>query len=120
MQKIAQRPSQTIFVGGIGRVPNRLPHDFEPKSVIHSLFGHSDAGASESYPSMGAMSHVKITYQNDNSQYTNRQVILVLRILRSNKLGGNTSRILYQRHIHNIFLAVPERYRAFQFKTKNG
>jgi hypothetical protein len=57
---------------------------------------------------------------NDNSQHKNRQVILVLHIFRANNLGGNTSRILYQRHIHNIFLAVPERYRAFQFKMKNG
>jgi hypothetical protein len=47
-------------VAPIGPDPNRLPHDFEEKSCL------------------GAMSHVKITYPNDNFQYRIRQVTVVL------------------------------------------
>ena len=32
MQKIAQRPSQAIFVDGVGRNSNRLPHSFWGKN----------------------------------------------------------------------------------------
>jgi len=44
MRKIARIAYQAIFVGGIGRVPNRFPHDCRKKS------------------SMGVVSHVKIAY----------------------------------------------------------
>jgi len=50
------------FSGGIERVPNRLPHDFEKNS---SLRGKGSR---------------KITYTNDNFEFRNRQGMLALPI----------------------------------------
>lgn len=54
MRKIARRARQAIFVDGVGRNSNRLPHN------------------SLEITSMGAMSLEGITYQNDNLNYLTR------------------------------------------------
>jgi len=56
MLKIAQRPCQAIFVDGIGRNSNRLPHDFLRKII------------------KGVMSLKGNTNQNDNFDSSKRQV----------------------------------------------
>jgi len=60
MLKIARPARQAIFVDGVGRNSNRLPHDFWVK------------------PPMGEMSLEEITYQNNKFVCWLRQVTLAL------------------------------------------